>query len=49
MVSSAEMDKLYSDLQIIGAKVEVIKKYNPTEEQLQELLNGLRKLQINAS
>lgn len=49
MISSAEMDKLYSDLQIIGAKVDVIKKYNPTEKQLQELLKGLRKLQINAS
>jgi hypothetical protein len=45
----AKMDNLYYDLQMIGAKVDAIKKYNPTEKQVQELLDGLRKLQINAS
>jgi len=39
-----QQEKLYFDLKQIGADVDVIKKFNPTEKQLRDLRDGLLKL-----
>lgn len=38
------MEHLYSKLQELGVKVDVVKKSNPTEGQLKDLLKGLQSL-----
>jgi hypothetical protein len=39
-------DALYSDLEQMGVNVDAVKKHNPTERQLQDLCEGLSKLQV---
>jgi hypothetical protein len=38
------MEHLYSKLEEMGVKVDAIRKCNPTEGQLKDLLKGLRSL-----
>jgi hypothetical protein len=38
------ISELYSDLQKLGVRIDVIKGYDPTEKQLRDLRNGLMKL-----
>jgi hypothetical protein len=35
---------VYSDLEKVGVNIDELKKLNPTERQLQDLLDGLREL-----
>ena len=42
--SDLELNALYDELKKLGADTESIRKLDPTERQLQDLLNGLLKL-----
>jgi hypothetical protein len=42
-----ELSELYSDLKEIGANVDMIRNFNPTEKQLRDLRDGL--LHLRAS
>jgi hypothetical protein len=37
-------ERLYSDLEKLGVDIDELKKLNPTERQLQDLITGLHKL-----
>jgi hypothetical protein len=40
-------DELYEELQQMGVNVDAVKSRNPTERQLQDLLDGLSQLQAS--